>query len=52
MKEYACYKDDNFITIGTLKEIATYLGITYDSLRTLKSRKKLIFIEVNGEDNE
>lgn len=47
MKEYAIYKDDKFITIGTLKEIALYLGITYDTLITYKSKKMYyIFVEV------
>ena len=47
MKEYAIYKDDKFITIGTLKEIALYLGITYDTLITYKSKKiHYIFVEV------
>ncbi len=27
MKEYALYKGDDFIMIGTLREIAEYLGI-------------------------
>lgn len=47
VKEYACYEDDTFITIGTLTEIANYLGITYGSLLTYKSKKlKYIFVEV------
>lgn len=47
MKEYAIYKDDKFITIGTLKEIALYLGITYDTLLTYKTKKiYYIFVEV------
>lgn len=47
MKEYAIYEDDTFITIGTLKEIALYLGLTYDTLRTYKSKKiHYIFVEV------
>ena len=47
MKEYAIYEDDKFITIGTLKEIALYLGLTYDTLRTYKSKKiHYIFVEV------
>ena len=47
IKEYACYEDDTFITIGTLTEIANYLGITYGTLLTYKSKKlKYIFVEV------
>lgn len=50
MKEYAIYKDDKFIVIGTLKEIALYLGITYDTLITYKSKKMYyIFVEVWNE---
>lgn len=47
VKEFACYEDDTFITIGTLFEIANYLGITYGTLLTYKSKKlKYIFVEV------
>jgi len=47
IKEYACYKEDQFICIGTLKEIAIFLNITYESLRTYKSKNKYyIFVEV------
>lgn len=47
VKEFACYEDDTFITIGTLTEIADYLGITYGTLITYKSKKmKYIFVEV------
>lgn len=46
-KEFACYEDDTFITIGTLHEIADYLGITYGTLITYRSKKmKYIFVEV------
>lgn len=45
--EYACYEGDNFICIGTLKEIACYLGITYESLLTYRAKKKkYIFVRV------
>lgn len=48
--EYACYKDDEFICIGTLKEIAEYLGLTLGTLKTYKSKKiHYIFIEVEYE---
>ena len=47
VKEFACYEDDTFITIGTLAEIAEYLGIPYGTLITYKSKKmKYIFVEV------
>lgn len=47
--EYAIYKDDTFLTIGTLKEIADYLEIGYDTLLTYKS-KKIRYIFVKLED--
>lgn len=57
MKEYAVYKDDEFITIGTLKEIAKYLGVSYSSIKSYKARfnhganrHQYIFIEVEYED--
>ena len=34
---WACYKDDEFICLGTLKEIALYLGVSYDTVKTYKS---------------
>lgn len=47
MREYACYKDDNFVCIGTLKEIAKYLGISYNTLRSYKAKNiYYIFVEV------
>ena len=39
MKEYAVYKDDEFLLIGTLEEIAKYLGLGYNTVRTYKSKK-------------
>lgn len=49
--EYACYKDDEFITIGTLREIANYLGVTLGTLKTYKSKNiHYIFIEVEYEE--
>lgn len=51
MNEYAIYKDDTFITIGTLKEIAKYLEIGYDTLVTYKSKKRpYIFIDLGKRD--
>lgn len=52
MKEYACYKNDEFICIGTLKEIAKYLGITYGSLLSYRANPKksyYIFVELDKE---
>lgn len=47
--EYALYKDDTFICIGTLKEIAKYLSVTYDTVRSYKSKKKYIFVKLGDE---
>ena len=57
MKEYAVYRDDEFLLIGTLSEIAKYLGISYGSVKSYKARSNTrsrkcpyIFIEVEYED--
>lgn len=57
MKEYAVYRDDEFLLIGTLKEIAAYLGVSYESVKSYKARYNhgskrynYIFIEVEYED--
>lgn len=57
MKEYALYKDDEFIVIGTLKEIAVYLGVSYASVKSYKARfnhgnnrHHYIFIEVEYDE--
>ena len=56
-KEYALYRDDEFLLIGTLKEIAKYLGVSYSSVKSYKARYNhgskrynYIFIEVEYED--
>ena len=36
--EYACYKDDKFICIGTLKEIAEYFGTTASGVSHAKKK--------------
>jgi hypothetical protein len=47
-KIYAIYENDTFITLGTLKEIASYLGITLGSLKTYKAKKfKYIFVLID-----
>lgn len=38
-KVYAIYEGDNFITLGPLEEIAKFLGITYGTLLTYKTKK-------------
>ena len=53
MKEYACYEDDEFICIGSLDEIAKYLGITKRTLQTYKAKKyKYIFVELGKVGEE
>ena len=50
-KEYACYRGDEFLVIGTYQEIAKYLGITYDSFRSSVARGRLILVELgSGEE--
>lgn len=51
-KEYALYKDDEFICIGTLKEIADYLDVTYRSILTYKCKKRCgyIFLELGKKE--
>lgn len=51
--EYALYDGDKFITIGSLKEIAEFLNITYESLLTYRAKnKKYIFVKLEKEENE
>ena len=50
--EYAVYKGDKFLTIGTLHEIADYLEITYGSLKTFKSKGKVYIFVKLGDDKE
>lgn len=56
-KEYALYRDDEFLTIGTLKELAKYLGVSYGTIKSYKARYNhgsnrynYIFIEVEYEN--
>ena len=44
--EYAVYKDDRFICMGTLKEIADYLEVSYETVRLYKKKGTYIFIQV------
>lgn len=51
--EYGLYDGDCFLCIGTMKEIAEYLGVTLGTLRTYKAKKKYIFVRLeSGEENE
>lgn len=56
--KYAVYKDDEFLLIGTLKEIAKYLGESYGTIKSYKARSNTgsrkspyIFIEVEIDEN-
>ena len=51
MKEYALYDGDEFIMIGTAKEIADELGVKEATIKRLRSpsvqkRSKKILVEV------
>lgn len=51
MKEYALYNDDEFIIIGTIKEIADELGVKEQIIKRLsypsiQKRSKRVLIEV------
>ena len=49
--EYALYKEDKFLCIGTLKEIAEFIGVTYETIRTYKTRRKdYIFVKLDDEE--
>lgn len=50
--EYAVYKGDKFLTIGTLHEIAEYLGITYNSLKQFRSTNRVYIFVKLGDDKE
>ncbi|AOH54452.1 hypothetical protein ABE28_008815 [Peribacillus muralis] len=57
--EYAVYKGDEFLCLGTAKECATYLGVTVQTIRfmvsptyrkrTQNSKDPLIAIKVDDE---
>lgn len=44
--EYAVYKYDCFICMGTLKEIAEFLEVSYETIRSYKARGTYIFVKV------
>ena len=51
MKEHALYNDDEFITIGTTKEIADELGVGEKTIKNLlypsvQKRTKRVLVEV------
>lgn len=52
-KEYALYKGDEFLTIGTLEELAKYLGINYRNILKHKANQtKYIFVDLGKEVNK
>ena len=59
MKEFALYEGDTFITLGTYKEIASYLGVNITDIQYLNKKaykernagkeNKKILIEIEKE---
>ena len=37
--EYALYKGDQFLAIGTSRELANYLGVSYETIKFYTSKK-------------
>ena len=37
-KEYAIYKGDKFLAIGTSKELALYMGVSFETFNFYKSK--------------
>ena len=56
--EYALYKGDEFITLGTIKEIAKFLGVSertvhfYATPTYMKRNKDNHYIVIRIEDDE
>jgi hypothetical protein len=50
--EYAVYKGDEFICLGTVKECATYLGVKRSTIKYLLSPAYLKRIEKRKESKE
>ena len=58
--EYALYNGDEFVAVGTMKEIALSTGISYSNIRNIKTRtqkniernKGYMLFEVEGGSNE
>ena len=56
-KEYALYNGDEFVAVGTIKEISEMTGIKYSTIRMMKSctkknmeqNKGFMLIEVESE---
>ncbi|MGG4267401.1 hypothetical protein [Peribacillus simplex] len=50
--EYAVYKGDEFICLGTARECANYLGVKISTIRFLLSPAYLKRIEKRQESND
>lgn len=59
MKEYALYKGDDFIMIGSLEELASYLGVKESSVyfysmpayRKRNGDNALVVIRIEDDEN-
>lgn len=60
MKQYALYKGDEFLEIGTRQELAKYLGVSITTIDFYKSRawldrsgyKSYVLVEVKDDEEE
>lgn len=60
MKQYALYKGDEFLEIGTRQELAEYLGVSITTIDFYKSRawldrsgyKSYVLVEVKDDEEE
>ena len=41
LNQYALYRGDEFITVGTIEEIATFMNLTKSTIRVLRTNKYL-----------
>lgn len=60
MKQYALYKGDEFLEIGTRQELAEYLGVSITTIDFYKSRawldrsgyRSYVLVEVKEDEEE
>jgi hypothetical protein len=60
MKQYALYKGDEFLEIGTRQELAEYLGVTITTIDYYKSKawlersnyKSYVLVKLNDNEDE
>ena len=58
-KEYALYNGDDFVAVGTMKEIAQFSGLSYSNVRHIKNRTEknlmknsgYLLVEMEDEEN-